>query len=538
MDWDLLIGIRARLQWQPIKNEIKKLEAGLGGLQDGMSRMELDIAEKLQHMEDTILKLSEALLSTKEASNSNTNDRNGRSRNNKEEFRNHSEGGHPMFSSKLAKLEFPKYSRDDPTEWFTRVDQVFEYQDTSEAQKVSLASFHLEREANQWWQWLRRAYKEKGKEVTWAVFAEELWARFGPTECEDFDEALSRVKQGGSLRDYQKEFERLGNRVQGWTQKALVGTFMGGLKPEIADGIRMFKPKSLKEAINLARMRDEQLIRQLKVTRLANRSTLNLPAPTKFNSVSPMKRLTWDEMQKRRAQGLCFNCDEKFTPGHRCRGPQLLLLERSSNIDSLDDEEVEDHQEAQPEISLHALSGWSDYRTMRVTARIGQCEMVVLIDSGSTHNFISEKIANLLQLPVVPTKHFNVKVANGGPLKCQGRFENVQVLLQGIPFYLTLYALPLIGLDLVLGVHWLEQLGTVVCNWKQLTMEFQWGNQTQKLQGIDTHSIQPALLKAISKEMRHGLKKLKRMGVKSRGWGAVQSRCKYVDWLRFVVVNH
>jgi len=27
---------------------------------------------------------------------------------------------------------------------------------------------------------------------------------------------------------------------------------MGGLKPEIADGIRMFKPKSLKEASSLA----------------------------------------------------------------------------------------------------------------------------------------------------------------------------------------------------------------------------------------------------------------------------------------------
>jgi len=54
----------------------------------------------------------------------------------------------------------------------------------------------------------------------------------------------------------------LGNRVRGWTQKALVGTFMGGLKPEIAEGIRMFKPQSLKEAISLARMKDEQMIRQ------------------------------------------------------------------------------------------------------------------------------------------------------------------------------------------------------------------------------------------------------------------------------------
>ena len=56
--------------------------------------------------------------------------------------------------------------------------------------KVSLASFHLEWEVNQWWQWLRRAYHEERKEVTWDIFVKELWSRFGPTDCEDFDESL------------------------------------------------------------------------------------------------------------------------------------------------------------------------------------------------------------------------------------------------------------------------------------------------------------------------------------------------------------
>lgn len=102
---------------------------------------------------------------------------------------------------------------------------------------MALASFHLEGEANQWWQWLRRIYREEGITVTWDMFMEELWARLGPFECEDFDEALSKIKQQGSLRDCQREFEKLGNRVQGWTQRALVGTFMGGLKPDITDGI-------------------------------------------------------------------------------------------------------------------------------------------------------------------------------------------------------------------------------------------------------------------------------------------------------------
>jgi hypothetical protein len=96
-------------------------------------------------------------------------------------------------------------------------------------------------------------------------------------------------------------------------------------------------------------------------------------------------------------------------------------------------EEADCSEEFQPEISLHALSGLAAYKTMRVLAKIGPYEIVVLIDSGSTHNFISEKVASLLQLPVIPTDSFKVRVANGRPLQCQGRFENVHISLQGIP---------------------------------------------------------------------------------------------------------
>ena len=97
------------------------------------------------------------------------------------------------------------------------------------------------------------------------------------------------------MREYQREFERLGNRVQGWTQKALVGTFMGGLKAEIVDGIQMFKPKSLKEAISLARIRDEQLNHHETATHPFSRTTIGLSA-TKMKTLSPMKRFTWAKM--------------------------------------------------------------------------------------------------------------------------------------------------------------------------------------------------------------------------------------------------
>lgn len=66
---------------------------------------------------------------------------------------------------------------------------------------------------------------------------------------------------------------------------------------------------------------------------------------------------------------------------------------------------------------------------MRIAARIGAHNVIVLIDSESTHNFISERMANLLRLPVVPTETFTVRVANGENLICQGRFEEVQINL-------------------------------------------------------------------------------------------------------------
>lgn len=138
-----------------------------------------------------------------------------------------------------------------------------------------------------------------------------------------------------------------------------------------------------------------------------------------------------------------------------------------------------------PEITFYALTGWTTPQTMRVMVRIEPYEIVVLIDSGSTHNFISTGLANLLQLPIEPTTAFSVRVANGEKLTCQGKFEKVQILIQEIPFSLTVYALPITGLDMVLGIQWLEQLGTVECNWKSLTMAFNWENKQRHLQGIN-----------------------------------------------------
>ncbi|ESQ46636.1 hypothetical protein EUTSA_v10000592mg, partial [Eutrema salsugineum] len=116
-------------------------------------------------------------------------------------------------------------------------------------------------------------------------------------------------------------------------------------------------------------------------------------------------------------------------------------------------------------------------------------QLVTLIDSGSTHNFISEKTRNRLNLKITTTKPFTVKVADGFPLICRGKFAKVAVNLGGVIFKIYLFkiylfAMLLTGLDLVIGIQWLEQLGPTICDWKTQSMEFTWAGAQRIIYGL------------------------------------------------------
>ena len=72
------------------------------------------------------------------------------------------------------------------------------------------------------------------REITWLVSKRELCTSFGPSTRTNFIKALKKVEQTVSLTKYQEEFERLSNLVDGWSEEALLGAFIGGLKPELA----------------------------------------------------------------------------------------------------------------------------------------------------------------------------------------------------------------------------------------------------------------------------------------------------------------
>jgi hypothetical protein len=50
-------------------------------------------------------------------------------------------------------------------------------------------------------------------------------------------------------------------------------------------------------------------------------------------------------------------------------------------------------EEVEPLISLHVIAACNGPRTMRIKSTINQRTLVILIDSGSTHNFVDQLVA-------------------------------------------------------------------------------------------------------------------------------------------------
>ena len=117
----------------------------------------------------------------------------------------------------------------DPIGWIYKAKKFFRYQSTADNEKVLLAFFNLQDDALQWYKW----FEKKQTDVSWEDFTQALYVRFGPSDYENLDEVLAKLHQTRSDREYQTQFEWLASRVQKWPKRALVESYIGGLKDKI-----------------------------------------------------------------------------------------------------------------------------------------------------------------------------------------------------------------------------------------------------------------------------------------------------------------
>ncbi|KAA8544084.1 hypothetical protein F0562_021739 [Nyssa sinensis] len=232
---------------------------------------------------------------------------------------------------------------------------------------------------------------------SWEGFVRVLQTRFGSSPYEDPMEALIWLKQTSTVEDYKSQFEALSNQLRGLAKSYKLSCFLSGLREDIWFMVRMLNPSNLYIAFGLEKIQEENAAALRRTTKLGfvpTRLAIRPLSPPEKKAIVSVQRLSPSQMKERLDKGLCYNCDEKWAPGHKCKSAQLFIMEcDESNDDEVPKSEVAEGSavkskeetlivELEPRMSIHALFGSPNPKTMRFLGHICGKAVVILVDTG------------------------------------------------------------------------------------------------------------------------------------------------------------
>jgi hypothetical protein len=240
----------------------------------------------------------------------------------------HTEGDHSSHSHTLQNHHFQrdlclpwvdvtKFDGSDPTGWVTQMEHYFSLYDiTDDLSKLWYGVIHLDQERWQWWQWKKTSRQGY---IAWTHFVVEIY------ECFDTDTNhlghLTKLKQLGTVEDFITAFERLAFRTEDMSDAFFRECFINGFKDEIRAHVLMARPEIWVEATKIAKEAQQVVSSQ-------NCKPSFIPHPKPVNPTTPsaplnIQKLTRAEMVECKLKGLCYNCDDKYFLGHKCKEKNL-----------------------------------------------------------------------------------------------------------------------------------------------------------------------------------------------------------------------
>jgi predicted aspartyl protease len=381
--------------------------------------------------------------------------------------------------------------------------------------KVLFVSTHFSGKALKW---LRSCYQDLGG-VDWNCFKDSLIKQFSAHGTSNLASELNHLSQQGKVEDYIERFEDLRMLVIEFEpylrEPFFLKCFVGGLQLELKNMVEINKPNSLAEAISIARLLEPSINSIIQKARQTssrfsntypkgeNRSNVGDSSRRNTTNLSiPVKRISSQEMQQRREKGLCWYCDEHWTYGHKCKKPQLYWIHTQEEEENLEvvvhPDQNEDTTCETFEISLQALQGGIPHQAFILMGTSNKVPLRILVDSGSTHNFIDPETAKKIGCKVTTTDHMLVTVADGSRIASNALCQALSWTTQGQHFTTEVRLLPLRGYDIILGVQWLKQVGPVTLDLNNLTMGIKLQGKHQVLQGHQGQKNEVKLIQAAS----------------------------------------
>ncbi|GKB11279.1 RNA-directed DNA polymerase, eukaryota [Tanacetum coccineum] len=170
--------------------------------------------------------------------------------------------------------------------------------------------FNLEGAAADWFRWMSR----NGLITTWARFEKSVKNRFGSSKYEDPRGSLSKLLQLGTVEDYQREFEKLMNRVTDIPDSLRISFYISRLKLNLQHEMLVSSPTTLGDAFSIARITEARFEATAEKERYIKEkayTTLTLPSEEASPVVKGPLYASEDTLQSLRSEDPNFKIQEK-----------------------------------------------------------------------------------------------------------------------------------------------------------------------------------------------------------------------------------
>ncbi|KAF1888312.1 hypothetical protein Lal_00011133 [Lupinus albus] len=101
------------------------------------------------------------------------------------------------------------FAPDVAIEWIQRLERIFKGMSCSDAQMLAYATYMLEKEAENWWEFTRCQMEAEGQLILWCTFREKFFRKYFPADMRSQKEMeFLRLEQGNlSVGEYAAKFE-------------------------------------------------------------------------------------------------------------------------------------------------------------------------------------------------------------------------------------------------------------------------------------------------------------------------------------------
>ncbi|XP_073121220.1 uncharacterized protein [Henckelia pumila] len=382
-------------------------------------------------------------------------------------------------------------------EWVQLVENIFDYMQLTDTDRVRCAIFMFHEDARVWWQGARSALNMTT--LTWNGFKDVFYEIYFTISTRTrLAKKFLELRQGSmSIAEYVKKFERWRYFVPMISGNAAeeLKHFIEGLNATIRRDARLSGAQTYRAAVDEAMLSEKDgndIIKESQAKRVSYQGREQQGPSQKSSYHAPAQRRPQQQQcqnpNQARPQGqnqlnanaprpanapICQKCEKSHSAQCMLGTNTCFLCKKPGHF-------AKDCPQSKDPIKGRVFAMTHDQVDLDSAIVIGMIRIAdlpsfVLIDTGAMHSFMS--VSFMLKLRVFPEEsisEFCVSLPSGEELKSSSVVRNCKVQMQSLVLCADFIVLKMVDFDAIFGMDWLAQHEAIIdCKRRTISLKDQ-----------------------------------------------------------------